>query len=851
MTEEPKRRERENKTGGNYRQTDFSDHGVYVEGNYINHREQPRHVPAPLWRELLSKLIGWLDRDKYAASCIRKQLLVEVKREVKTRLQDSLHQDQLEMNLYLELPMEESKGAVERDQRQKVIPLMPQTSAMEVFERPDVKGRLLILGEPGSGKTTTLLRLAEELVNQAEQNHAAPVPIIFELSAWKNDQQPLDKWLVAQLKDNYSIDEKISQQWLENHQLLPLLDGLDELGIPRQRLCVTKINQFFKQDIQRRGVVCCRLEEYQHGRVKLRKLNGAYCLQSPNDVQIQDYLQRLGKREFWQVLSSDAQMRELADKPLFLNVMVTAYQGQPITNEAQLWSVYVEERLKLPLDEQNYPKGVPYGDEDTRHWLTYLARQLVADSTTEFLIEHMQPYWLTKGGERIAFRLIVGLVLGLINGLIYGLMIGLSLGLNFGLINCLSLGLFFGLFFGLFEKFEYHEIKAEYFAITWPRLIGGLIGGLVSGLIFVLIGGLVFGLSFGVIGGLSFGVIGRLSFGVIGGLRFGLNLGLIYGLNIGMTGGLIGGLKTEIKAKEIPNQSIKASFKQTFIILLFAFPAGALFFTLISIVTGANVDLTSSLRMGLVVGLLSALAGGQDWIRHLALRLILWQRGAIPWNYARFLRYAAEKRLIQQVGGRYRFIHDSLRRYFVGNEPVPAPLIEGSKNPGLGLILFGFSMFVFVMLNSSIYVNSGLESTVLPVVQSGDVVLTDMVTRNWRKFHHGDVIHFRVNKDLAQQGFNDDLNYIMRIVALPGETFAIKQGEVYINGQRLQTDYIEAITIQYYHELEIEIPSCCYLVLGENPDDQDKLLMGLVARKQIDGQVLFRLFPFGRFGRVN
>ncbi|NEQ84074.1 MAG: S26 family signal peptidase, partial [Moorea sp. SIO2I5] len=71
------------------------------------------------------------------------------------------------------------------------------------------------------------------------------------------------------------------------------------------------------------------------------------------------------------------------------------------------------------------------------------------------------------------------------------------------------------------------------------------------------------------------------------------------------------------------------------------------------------------------------------------------------------------------------------------------------------------------------------------------------------------------------------------------------------NGQLLQTDYIQGIPIQYYHEVDREIPSCCYLVLGENPDDQDKLLMGVVARNKIYGRVLFRLFPFGRFGRVD
>ncbi|NEO61185.1 MAG: signal peptidase I, partial [Moorea sp. SIO4G2] len=136
------------------------------------------------------------------------------------------------------------------------------------------------------------------------------------------------------------------------------------------------------------------------------------------------------------------------------------------------------------------------------------------------------------------------------------------------------------------------------------------------------------------------------------------------------------------------------------------------------------------------------------------------------------------------------------------------------------------------------------------VVQSGDVVLRDIVTRHWRKFHHGDVIDFWVKKNLAQQGFNGK-KYIMRIVALPGDKFAIKQGEVYLNGQRLQTYYIQEIPIQDEDEVEREIPSCCYLVLGENPDDQDNLLMGVVDREQIYGRVLFRLFPFGRFGRVD
>ncbi|NEO66705.1 MAG: hypothetical protein F6J98_42585, partial [Moorea sp. SIO4G2] len=68
MTEEAKGPEPENNTGGNDRQTNFRKNGLYVEGDYYDNRKQPRHVPAPPWIELLSKLMGWRDRDQYAAS---------------------------------------------------------------------------------------------------------------------------------------------------------------------------------------------------------------------------------------------------------------------------------------------------------------------------------------------------------------------------------------------------------------------------------------------------------------------------------------------------------------------------------------------------------------------------------------------------------------------------------------------------------------------------------------------------------------------------------------------------------------------------------------------------------------
>ena len=88
------------------------------------------------------------------------------------------------------------------------------------------------------------------------------------------------------------------------------------------------------------------------------------------------------------------------------------------------------------------------------------------------------------------------------------------------------------------------------------------------------------------------------------------------------------------------------------------------FYTLVTGYTFWQNPLIFSLLLGITIGLSN---GGTPCMAHFSLRLTLWQNGLIPWNYARFLKYATQRKLIQQVGGRFRFIHDSLRKHFVSH----------------------------------------------------------------------------------------------------------------------------------------------------------------------------------------
>ncbi|NER85123.1 MAG: hypothetical protein F6K42_37595, partial [Leptolyngbya sp. SIO1D8] len=156
---------------------------------------------------------------------------------------------------------------------------------------------------------------------------------------------------------------------------------------------------------------------------------------------------------------------------------------------------------------------------------------------------------------------------------------------------------------------------------------------------------------FGLIFGLIFGLLGELSVGLLGGLVFGLLGGLVFGL--------LGGLETvNLDEKNFPNQSVRKSLRNSFAITLS-----------IGLIVGLIVGLLGGLGFGLLGGLSVGLWGGLlAVIKHYTLRFLLAREGSFPWDCVRFLDHAAKHRFIQRVGGRYRFMHDLLRKHFAYGE---------------------------------------------------------------------------------------------------------------------------------------------------------------------------------------
>ncbi len=588
-------------------------------------------------------------------------LLKAVRAEVRGRLKQSLHNEAIHINLGKESQPDQVRRPWDYDVKvgSRPIEALPSDqTVVDVFDREEIGGKLLILGEPGGGKTTTLLDLANTLVTRAEKS-AAAIPVLFNLSSWKKDQQGIGDWLLGELCQKYTVSRELGQDWIDRQVLLPLLDGLDELEPQRQELCVQRINTWMSSG---KGpgslVVCSRVEEYGHYESEL-VLGGAICLQLLDDGQIESYLRAVNRPELRAAVATDRQLREMVRVPLQMSMAVLVYDEKfgadwrrQETEEARLsllLEAYVTHRLKSTEVRGGYGKGKEPTAAQTRQWLSWLAQQLKAESRDEFLIEQMQPSLLVAARQEWIYRRIVWLIYGLIVWLIVWLIFGLIYGLIYGLI----IGLMGGLIVGLdpIKPVESFELSFSCFVRKnfFLKLVEGLIIGLVVGLVV--------------------GLIGVLIVGLIGGLIIGLTGGLIGGLIVGLIFGLIGVLRQDIAVRTVANQGILNSRNNTILLtiaaIILAIKFSIFLKPFLAFWIGINLAVkVVAISQTMLIWYSFAETGGRACIKHFALRIVLHYSGVIPWNYARFLDYSTDRLLLQRVGGRYRFIHKRLQDHF-------------------------------------------------------------------------------------------------------------------------------------------------------------------------------------------
>jgi len=175
----------------------------------------------------------------------------------------------------------------------------------------------------------------------------------------------------------------------------------------------------------------------------------------------------------------------------------------------------------------------------------------------------------------------------------------------------------------------------------------------------------------GLFGGLRARPLGELLDALRGGLLYGLFFGLLFGLLGGLKDGLTIG---EIRTQSLPNEGIRRS-------LLNALINWIIVVLILVLMGGLFGGLRDGLFFGLFFGLLGGLRfGGRACLHHFALRLVLWHNNFAPFNYVRFLDYAAARIFLHKVGGGYVFVHRMLLEYFASMHQTSAEQQNCNRN---------------------------------------------------------------------------------------------------------------------------------------------------------------------------
>ncbi len=132
-----------------------------------------------------------------------------------------------------------------------------------------------------------------------------------------------------------------------------------------------------------------------------------------------------------------------------------------------------------------------------------------------------------------------------------------------------------------------------------------------------------------------------------------------------------------------------------------------------------------------------------------------------------------------------------------------------------------------------------------PTLKDGDKVLVNKLSYDLHSIHRGDVIVFKKPPDDTTPGIKD---LIKRVIGLPGETIAGRNGQIYINGNLLRESWLPKVDQNITSTFgPIQIPAGEYFVMGDNRDDStDSRVFGPIPKKLVVGRAFLIVWPISR-----
>lgn len=569
--------------------------------------------------------------------------------------------------------------------------------------------RLVIVGGPGSGKTTLAVQLLRELLATRHGHEDEPVPVLLSIAGWNTGVFPrLQDWLASRLAQDYPalratvLGADTPRMLVESGQILPVLDGMDELPAAAQAAVITALNRSLGGTDQL--VVTSRTSDYRRAIDDAGNVLTSAVVIEPDPLDsaaVADHLRRCLPRwpgPVWDQILAQlrtnpapvgpvAALAEITATPLGVWLLRTVYVA-PGADPAALLDpnrfpdtatlrAHLFDRLIEALIDTRPPSTDPadlfrprrrLDPARVRRWLGYLADCLTYPRDADGSPRTRDLAWwqlarttraITRR-TRVAIGLTIAVTIELtfvaVSGLAQGTPIdltGLYYGLAFGLAAGLVVAVTAGSWSGQPPGFADLRLRGRR-----PKLTSRLAVGLARGL--------ALGLAVGVALGLVVSLQAGLATGPMAGLVTGLGVSLAYGLASGVTAWAEA--PTPAGRTNTPLASWRADRALN---LIRAAMVGLTSGLIVGLATGFGGALTDTATFGIVVGLTQGLTLGlaaglvagrhHAWMAYVIATSRLALAGRLPRDLMSFLDDAHLLGLLRAVGPIYQFRHAELQ----------------------------------------------------------------------------------------------------------------------------------------------------------------------------------------------
>ena len=161
------------------------------------------------------------------------------------------------------------------------------------------------------------------------------------------------------------------------------------------------------------------------------------------------------------------------------------------------------------------------------------------------------------------------------------------------------------------------------------------------------------------------------------------------------------------------------------------------------------------------------------------------------------------------------------------------------------LIALVIALLIMQFIKPTIVREHSMENTLHP----SDYIFLNKQAYLFKDVQRRDIVVFHSTLDA---GDGTKKNLIKRVIGLPGDTVAIHDGGVYVNGNRLNEPYTrDGYTAG--EMAQVTVPDGMLFCMGDNrqqsTDSRDNRV-GFVSEKLLVGKAVFRIVPLRDFGRI-